>query len=536
MSAARRTAAVAVILAALAALGVAGAPSLQGWVALLFPIDRYPLLFALFFACWLAAERAPDRARPWVLLGGATVQGLAFDPALFAVMALWVLLYQRVLAARVHGACKVGFLVATVLAWAVLCDALHVPGLGSFFMRGGYLFATGFFLQAVRVLVDLRASGWRPVPRRELLVYFLIAPCWIVVPYMLAIPPLETVRRGIARRDPAVVDGGLRTLAAATAATLALFAVTTFVCDPQALYLDALRRGDFLLALPAGLLYYPLFQVASVFCAAGILLGLLRLLGIAAPAFIDRPLTAESVNDWWRRWNIPLRQLLVDLFWYPVVFRVRRRPRLAIAAGCAAVFLVGSPLLHWPKRYFAAGSPLAVPVGLAAESLVMAILVAAVLLRERRRVPGSRHPAAVWGRRLATWFLVFLAVSVVGHGTDYLVYAHPLERVAPLVARATALSDAGRAAEAAALVTPEVMADLEWSAEVAPRSAQRRADLALARALIGDRRAAADDLVLARRLAVTGDIAPVLASHDIDLDTALARAERAVQRKGTRPP
>ena len=534
MTSTRRAAAVAVTLAALSALGVAGAPALRGWVALLFPADRYPILFALFFACWLAAERAPAAARPWVLVAGAAVQGLAFDPALFVVMALWVLLFHRVLTWRAHGAFKVGFLVATVLAWAVLCDARAVPGRDPFFMRGGYLFATGFFLQALRVLVDARAGGWPAIRRVELLGYFLIAPFWIVVPYMLAILPLETVRRGLAARDPATVDHGLRTLAIATAATAALFALTSWVCDPRALYVDVLRRGDLLLLLPAGLLYYPVLQVASAFCAAGILLGLLRLLGIAAPAFIDRPLVAETVNDWWRRWNIPLRQLLLDLFWYPVLFRIRRRPRLAILAGCAAVFLVGSPLLHWPKRYFNAGSPLSLPVGLAAESLVMAVLVAAVLLRERRKPRRTQHPAAVWARRLATWTLVFLSVSVAGQGADYLVYARPLERAAPVVARAAALAESGHPREAAALLTPDVLADLEWSAEVAPRSAKRRADLATARALTGDRPAAAADLALARRLAETGDLDPVLAAFDtVDLDTAVTRADLAL--KGTAP-
>ncbi len=432
MSTTKRAAAVALTLAALAALGAAGAPALRGWVAMLFPADRYPILFALFFVSWLAAERAPAGARPWVLLAGAAIQGLAFDPALFAVMALWVLLFHRVVTARLHGALKLGFLLATVLTWAVLCDARAAPGRDPFFMRGGYLFATGFFLQAVRVLVDARAAGWPALGRVELLLYFLVAPFWIVVPNWRAIRPLVRVGRGRAPRDPAIVDHGLRTLAVATAATAALFALTSWVCDPRALYVDALRRADFLLLLPAGLLYYPLLQVAAVFCAAGILLGLLRLLGIAAPAFIDRPLAAVTVNDWWRRWNIPLRHLLLDLCWYPVVFRIRRRPRLAIVGGCAAVFLVGSPLLHWPKRYFNAGSPLSLPVGLLAESLVMAILVAAVLLRERRRPERTRHPAAVWARRLATWTLVFLSVSVAGQGADYLVYARPLERAAPL--------------------------------------------------------------------------------------------------------
>ncbi len=527
----KRAAAVAVTLAALAALGVAGASPLRGWVALLFPAGRYPLLFALFFVCWLAADRAPDGARAWVLLAGAAVQGVAFDPALFAVMAGWVLLYHRVLFARAPGALKLGFLVATVLAWAVLCDARDLPGRDPFFMRGGYLFATGFFLQALRALVDARATGWRPVPRLEMLVYFLIAPFWIVVPYMLAILPLDTVRRGIAARSAATVEHGVRTLVIAAAATAALLAVTTWVLDPRALYVAALRRGDLLLVLPAGLLYYPIFQVASVFCSAGILLGLLRLLGIAAPSFIDRPLTAESVNDWWRRWNIPLRQLLIDIFWYPVVFRIRRRPRLAIVAGCAAVFLVGSPLLHWPKRYFNSGSPLSLPVGLAAESLVMAMLVAIVLLRERRRPTRSRRRAAVWGRRLATWALVFLSVAAAGQGADYLVYARPLERAAPVVARAAELAAAGRAAEAASLITADVLADLEWSADVAPRSAQRRADLATARAILGDRPAAAADLALARRLAAAGDLDPVLAPLDVDIDTAVSRAEQAL--KGT---
>ena len=310
--------------------------------------------------------------------------------------------------------------------------------------------------------------------------------------------------------------------------------MTSFVYDPRAVYVDCLRRGDLLWILPAGLLYYPVLQVASVFCAAGVLLGLLRLLGIAAPAFIDHPLRAESVTDWWRRWNIPFRELLVDVFWYPVVFRIRRRPRLAIALGCASVFLVGSPLLHWPKRYFNAGSPLSMPVGLAAESLVMAVIVTVVLIRERQRRPRSSHAAAVWGRRLLTWFLVYLSVAVAGQGADYLVYARPLDRASSQVARAAALVDAGRVGEAADLLSPEIVDDLEWSADIAPRSAQRRADLAFARALTRDPRAAAD-LALARHLAVSGDIDPVLAPLDVDVPTALARAEHALQARGDSP-
>jgi hypothetical protein len=533
MTSMKRAAALALTLGALAALGMVGAPPLRGWVALLFPVGRYPLLFAIFFVSWLAAERAPDRARPWVLLGGAVLQGLAFDPVLFAAMAGWVLLYHRVLIARIAGPLKLGFLLATVAVLAVLCDAHHWPGRDPIFMRGGYLFATGFFLQALRVLVDLRAAGWRPVPRVDLLVYFLIAPFWIMVPYMLAILPLETVRRGIAARDGATVDRGLRTLAIAAGATALLLAITTFAIDPRAIYVECLRRGDLLAVLPAGLLYYPVFQVALAFCSAGILLGLLRLLGIAAPAFIDRPLAAESVTDWWRRWNIPFRELLVDIFWYPVVFRIRRRPRLAIAIGCASVFLVGSPLLHWPKRYFNAGSPLAAPVGLVAESLVMAVIVAVVLIRERRRRPSSPHPVRVWGRRLATWSIVYLSVAVAGQGTDYLVYAWPLERALPVVARASSLAEVGRIHEAAALLTPDALADLEWSAAIAPRSPQRRADLATARSIVGDPRAAGD-LALARRLAASGDNDPALAAMDIDVDAALSRAEHALA-KGNQP-
>jgi hypothetical protein len=517
-----RTVLVGLLLAGLAGLGWAGAPALRGWVTPLVPLDHYPILFAVFFACWLAADRAGPRARPWVLLGGAVVQGLAFDPALFAIMAAWVLLYHRVLFAPLHGALKAGFLVASLLTWAVLCR--HHPLL----MRGGYLFATGFFLQALRVLVDLRASGWTRVPRRELLIYFLIAPFWIVVPYMLAIVPLEVMRRGIARRDPEVVRAGIRTIALATAASAALFAATTFLYDPRAGYVDLLRQGH-LLALPAGLLFYPFEVVAQAFCAAGVLLGLLRLLGIAAPPFLDRPLLADSVTDWWRRWNITFRDLLVDLFWYPVVLRLRRRPDLAIVLGCAAVFLVGSPLLHWPKRYFNAGTPLSMPVGLVAESLLMAVLVAALLMRERRR-RGRATPAGPvrrWARRAGTWLTVFLTVSVVGHGTDYLVYARPLDRVVPVLAEAGALVEAGRRADATRLLSPSVIDDLEWSAAVAPRSPQRRADLAFARALTGDPRAGLD-LVRAHALARSGDIAPVLGAVDIDVDTALTRAELAL--------
>jgi len=162
----------------------------------------------------------------------------------------------------------------------------------------------------------------------------------------------------------------------------------------------------------------------------------------------------------------------------------------------------------------------------------MAVLVAAVLMRERRRPLRSAHPAARWARRVATWCLVYFTVSVAGHGADYLVYARPLERAQPAVAEAAALAGAGRAAEARARITDGVMADLEWSAAVAPRSAQRRADLALVRGLTGDPRAPTD-LARARNLARSGDIAPVLAAVDIDVDTALTRAGEAL--KGPRP-
>ena len=63
------------------------------------------------------------------------------------------------------------------------------------------------------------------------------------------------------------------------------------------------------------------------------LLGLTRCFGVAMTPAFRAPLCADGVADWWRRYNIHFRELLVDLFWYPVAMRFRRRPIVAGYVG-----------------------------------------------------------------------------------------------------------------------------------------------------------------------------------------------------------
>jgi D-alanyl-lipoteichoic acid acyltransferase DltB (MBOAT superfamily) len=58
---------------------------------------------------------------------------------------------------------------------------------------------------------------------------------------------------------------------------------------------------------------------------ASILVGMVRVLGIDLGPSFDQPLRSASVLEWWRRWNTHFRDLLVELFYYPVVMRLRRR-------------------------------------------------------------------------------------------------------------------------------------------------------------------------------------------------------------------
>ncbi len=72
--------------------------------------------------------------------------------------------------------------------------------------------------------------------------------------------------------------------------------------------------------------------------------GAARMLGFAIDDNYANPLAATDYADFWRRWNIHFRQMLVSMFYYPVVLKLSRRhphrKALNVIAACTVVFTV----------------------------------------------------------------------------------------------------------------------------------------------------------------------------------------------------
>jgi D-alanyl-lipoteichoic acid acyltransferase DltB (MBOAT superfamily) len=277
----------------------------------------------------------------------------------------------------------------------------------------GFFVAVGFTFRLAWLLHQVHVQRTPRLPFVDLVTYFVFAPFFVIVPYMIAIPRCDRFCAGLDRHDVSVERSGLKMIALGAALTLALAWVSRLY-DPMTASLEALRAREYGLALLHGLAYYPPQVIVKAVAISSILVGMVRVLGIdLGPSFV-RPELARSITQWWRRWNVHFRELLVDLFYYPVLMRYRRHPVKATVLGCACVFLVGGFLFHWPKTYFSAGSFLALPVGTLTEDIVMFVIVAFALLREQRRPEAVPRP---WTGIFTTWVFVFGAVVLVGYST-----------------------------------------------------------------------------------------------------------------------
>lgn len=409
--------------------------TLLAWTERCFPVSRYPLLFAAFLATWLAARaaRSPARRRA-ALLAGSLVCGALFDAGFVAALLLWIVLLHRVLFSSAPRRILLAWLLVgvTFVALAVACNRDLWPALldeRPWLARWGYVFAVGSTFRVAWLLHQVRVARTPHLPLVDCVTYLTFAPFFLIVPYMLAIPRADRFMAGLDRHDLAVERSGLRLIAWGIGLSL-VEAGLIRVYAPQTLAYAAWQDGDLARALVHGLAAYPPLAILHATAIASILLGLVRVLGVDLGPSFDRPALARSVTDWWRRWNTHLRDLLVDVFYLPVVMRHRRRPVRGIVLGCGAVFLLGSPLFHWPKLYFHHGHLGALPLGLLAESAVMFVVVAVALVRERR--PGARPPGRVAGA-LTTWLVVFAAVCLAGRGVEQAWFQRAVPGSAPVM-------------------------------------------------------------------------------------------------------
>jgi D-alanyl-lipoteichoic acid acyltransferase DltB (MBOAT superfamily) len=467
-----RLSTIAALFVTLVVLENRGLVSLLAWTDRIFPSSRYPWLFGLLFAACVAIELLGDRRRKQVLIVTSAAAICIFDFRFAAFCGLFFAAYYLVVFSAAHRHLKLAFLIATLVGWGVLCNEILLPDLHRAhpWLAGfGYMFAVNFTFRLFRFHHEMRVRGFTPVPYDDYLLYFSFAPFFVIVPYMLAIPRYDAFAKGLARRDPEVEERGIRHLLIGIVFCLAASLIAR-VAHPKQLVADAIGRREYWLAVPMGLVNYPIWAVIESVGPAHLLVGLLGIFGIRiAPAF-DRPLLSTSILDWWRRWNVHFRELLVDMFFYPIALRWRKRRYLGIVLACAAVFLVGSTLFHYPKHYFALGSHLDPNLHLLVENGVFFVIVAIALCLEKRR--GRARPCATGPRRVGriagTWAAVFAIVVILGYGSGWATKTRPVELAAARVEEATAAAARGEIAQAWEIAAPSIE-DLWLAARRAPR-------------------------------------------------------------------
>jgi D-alanyl-lipoteichoic acid acyltransferase DltB (MBOAT superfamily) len=503
-----RLAAVIAALAAVALMIRAGWTELLAWTDRLIPEWRYPWLFGGLVALYAAVMLAPPRARKPLLLIGSLAAMVWFDPRFAAGALVFLLAWYGVVFAPVHRWVKLGFLAATYAGLMAVSNLLWFPDLllaHPWIVTLTYAFAVSFTFRLFYFFHEMKLKKFVRVPLDDFLLYFVFVPYWIIVPYMFAIPRFGQFAKGLVARDEKVETAGARYLVLG-AATLAITYGLLQLYSPRDELMAAMRARDWATAAGAGLLYYPIQVVFEAIAVAWVLTGMVQLLGVdMKPAFV-RPLGATSIHEWWRRWNIHFRDFLVDIFFYPLMIKWRKRnPYLTIIVGCAAVFLLGSTLFHWIGKYwFIVNSHDNFYASMSVENFLMFVAVAAGLCLEKRRMlkqPGHRPAKPPWpvagARLLGTWVFLLAVVVFAGYGATWAAYHRPIEAQQGRLDRAVELAAKGERAAAAAEIAPALPV-LERQARHLPREPLRRLQLALAHTLAGDRAAAAADLEIAR--------------------------------------
>ena len=417
------------LISVLCGLEGVGLISLRGWSDI-DPERPYVVLFAAYLATWLVVREVRGRARRIALLAGSVGTACLFDPWFAAGSIVWVVAFHASVFAGGTPRPGRGLVFALVsfgglaLAcnrdlWPELLDS-H-PKVG----RWGYWFALAYTFRIAWLLHQVRMQR-AILPLFDVVLYFVFAPFFVIVPYMLAIPRCDRFRAGLDAHDPAVERSGLRLLAWGVALTLSAVALHQ-IYDPRAAFFASLRARDLgaiaLHSLPA----YPLHAALETCAIVAILVGMVRLLGIELGSSMRRPLLAQSITEFWRRWNTHFRDLLVELFYVPVVMRLRRTPQRAIVIGCVSVFVVGSVLFHLPKHYFRYGSIVPPNLHIVVENVVMCVIVMVALLREARDAkarivapPPSVVRVAV--RLIRTWIVLVVVVWYLGYASQYAVF------------------------------------------------------------------------------------------------------------------
>lgn len=290
-----------------------------------------------------------------------------------------------------------------------------------------------------------------PTTTAELFHYIFLLPAVILIPYMFALPRREELHLP-SSENPEVEAQGTKRIVAGIA-----FAISYHLVEPAILWFARIT-GIKAFLIPW---VYPIEPVFWALSSAYILTGFYNRLGYPVkPAFIS-PLISDSVLEWWRRWNVHFRDLLVDIFFYPLVLKRRSHPYLRLWIGVFGVFIVGSTLLHWGVKHYFMNNAIAPYWSMLVENSVMFFAVGILLHMERRfmdRAAAARKAARAAGllaptpRTSPRWlrfvkipltYLIVFSSVIGGYATNLLVEGTVIDRPTLVLRYAQTLQASG---------------------------------------------------------------------------------------------
>jgi len=448
----------ALVLAVIGALHAMGYLHLTCWTPKFHTPWGVGVLLAGFFALTLAQEAWPAaRARLW--LWGSLALSAILLPAATALTVAVLVPYALVMRSGAPRWAKWATLFALHLAVMALWHFRWFPAVvfSPVWGPAGLIFAFFVPLRLLWFHHQALRDGAPPVTVAEVFTYFFTLPAVILIPYMFALPRREHLNLDAAP-DPELTARGTRYLVAGV-----LFALSYHALEPAILWAAA-ATGQKWLIIPW---VYPMEPVFWALSSSYILTGLYNRMGAPVTLAFRSPLVSHSVLEWWRRWNVHFRDLLVDIFFYPLVLGRRSHPILRLWIGAFGVFIVGSTVLHWAVKHYFMNNAIAPYWSMFVENGVMFVGVGVLLHLERvamdrataarkaaraAGLPAPKPPVTpAWRRALGvplTYLVVFSSV-MGGYATNLIVEGTVVDRPTLVLRHAQALAEAGEAREAA---------------------------------------------------------------------------------------
>ncbi|MBN2723215.1 MAG: hypothetical protein JXR95_03995 [Deltaproteobacteria bacterium] len=284
----------------------------------------------------------------------------------------------------------------------------------------------------------------------EIILYFFMIPAPIMLPYMFALPRRKDFSSIFQDNNSSIKIRGTVYIV-----TGIIFYLAYNVLDKFIIHLSTLNHMKWIL-LPWSYPFEPVFYALG---SAYLISGLYNRLGADVSLAFKSPLNSHSILEWWRRWNVHFRDMLVEIFFYPVVMGRGKNPYLRLWTGTFGVFIVGSTLLHWMVKHYFSINDAVFYWSMLIENTIMFLAVGSMLHYERYSTDKNirkRREARKLGKKisppveksnlvrlsgyLATWTLVFFSVmfgyasnlfingTYIDQGTAVMYYAFKLEK------------------------------------------------------------------------------------------------------------